>query len=88
MDQMRRIILILSVLLVFIDTPQIWASQAIGTYRFSLRWNGYNRGLPLPFSGWSNPRGNTCQISRHRPRKDSPRGCSEGYRLHGDRFGA
>ena len=56
MDQMRRIILILSVLLVFIDTPQIWASQAIGTYRYSLRWNGYNRGLPLPFSGWSNPR--------------------------------
>lgn len=31
------------------------ASQAIGTYRFNLRWNGVNRGQPLPFAGRSNP---------------------------------
>ena len=31
------------------------ASMAIGSQRFNLRWNGVNRGLPLPFAGRSNP---------------------------------
>ena len=31
------------------------ASMAIGSQRFNLRWNGVNRGLPLPFAGRANP---------------------------------
>lgn len=47
---MKRIIVILLVLLAFSDAPQVLASQAIGTHRFNLRWNGVNRGQPLPFA--------------------------------------
>ena len=31
------------------------ASMAVGSQRFNLRWNGVNRGFPLPFAGRSNP---------------------------------
>ncbi len=47
---MRRITVILLGLWTFLDGSQVLASQAIGTHRFSLRWNGVNRGQPLPFA--------------------------------------
>ena len=52
---MRRIIVILLVLSVFSSAPLVLASQAAGAHRFGLRWNGVNRGQPLPFASSLNP---------------------------------
>ena len=38
-----------------LETLETKASTAIGSQRFNLRWNGVNRGLPLPFAGRANP---------------------------------
>ena len=46
----RKLAFISLVLVIFGGSPQVQGSQAIGTHRFNLRWNGVNRGQPVPFA--------------------------------------
>ena len=52
---MTRWLTILLLGLMTVGALETKASMAIGSQRFDLRWNGVNRGLPLPFAGRSNP---------------------------------
>ena len=52
---MRKFALIFLVFLFFGEYPQVQASQAIGSHRFNLRFNGVNRGQPVAFANRFNP---------------------------------
>ena len=52
---MRKLTLITLVLLFFVEYTQLQASQAIGSHRFNLRFNGVNRGQSVTFASRVNP---------------------------------
>ncbi len=52
---MRKLTLITLVFLFFGEYTQLQASQAIGSHRFNLRFNGVNRGQPVTFASRFNP---------------------------------